>query len=150
MNNLNPLQALLRLLGRPVCTARTLYSLQGVLLLPFFLLLSLPHQTHPQGRYHSIQVNLHIYYNQFWMHFFHHSFWDLNLAFNKFDSIFRTGFHTLLAFYAIFRASYNCLFYLINLFNIKNFCRANFIAGKSPGTLVIIDYWIHFPLFRFP
>lgn len=33
--------------------------------MPFFLLLSLPHQTHPQGRHHSIQVNLHIYYNQF-------------------------------------------------------------------------------------
>jgi hypothetical protein len=69
------------------------------------------------------------------MHAFHHFFWDLNLAFNKFNSIFRTGFHTLLAFYAILRAGYNCLFYLINLFNIKNFCRANFITSKSPATL---------------
>lgn len=69
----------------------------------------------------------------------------LSSIFNKFDGIFRAGFYTLVALDAIFRAGYNCSFYSINFFNIKNFCRANLVAGKSPRALFIVDYWMHFP-----
>jgi hypothetical protein len=68
---------------------------------------------------------------------------NLNSVFNKFDGIFRTGFHTPLAHYAIFWTGYNCFLCSINLLDIKNFCWANFVAGKSPTTLVVIDYWMH-------
>jgi hypothetical protein len=81
----NPQQALSHLWGRPVCNLRTLCSLQGVLLLPFFLQSPLLRQTRPEDIYHGIQVNLHIFCNQFWDALFHHFLENFDPVFNRFQ-----------------------------------------------------------------